>query len=65
VKENETNLLEMFMPIGSIFILTAVAICVTVYATKSFSMIAYFGVLQLSQRVYNAIFSYFLYLKIL
>lgn len=46
-----------------LFILTAVSICVTIYAAKSASTISHFGLLPLSQRIYNAISSYVLYLK--
>ena len=46
-----------------LFILTAISVCVTVYAAKSASAVAQFDILPLSQRIYNAILSYALYLK--
>ncbi len=46
-----------------LFILTVISICVTLYAAKNASTIAYFDIIPLTKRVYNAIFSYALYLK--
>jgi len=46
-----------------LFILTAISICITIYAAKDASTIAHSGIIPLANRIYNAIFSYALYLK--
>jgi tetratricopeptide (TPR) repeat protein len=63
LKAKKTKLSFLILEKIPLFILTAISIGVTVYAAKSASTIAGFEIIPLAKRVYNAIFSYVLYLK--